>query len=73
MKITEKSDINCEICARGKMVQFKNKLPDKQANKKLHLVHCGIACLIEPISLGSLKYSLSFVEVYSGLIMVYFL
>lgn len=32
MKIMDKHDFVCEICAVGKMMQYKNRKPDKCTN-----------------------------------------
>lgn len=42
-KLQKKININCEICSKGKMVQYRNKLFNKQTNKILNFVHCDLA------------------------------
>ena len=37
------------------------------------LIHCDLAGPIEPISINDSKYAITFVDDYSGLIVVYFL
>lgn len=73
MKITGKHDFDCGICVKGKMTQFRNREPDERARSVLDLVHCDLAGPIDPVAKDGFKYALSFVDDYSGLIMVYFL
>ncbi|PIK57781.1 hypothetical protein BSL78_05307 [Apostichopus japonicus] len=73
MNITGKHELDCGICIEGKMTQYRNREPDKRACSILELVHCDLAGLIEPIARDDFRYAMSFVDDYSGLIMVYFL
>ena len=73
MKISDKSDFNCEICTLGKMPQFRSRKPDKKASKLFELVHCDLAGPIEPVAREGFKYCLMFVDDFSGIQMVYFL
>ena len=73
MKINDKSKFDCDTCAKGKMCQYRNKAPDKKADSPLYLVHCDLAGPIGPTSINHSKYAMTFVDDYSGLIIVYFL
>ena len=55
------------------MAQFRNRVPDKRAERSLDLVHCDLAGPIDPVAKDGFRYTLSFVDDYSGIIMVYFL
>ena len=73
MKITDNKKFDCDICTLGKMTQYINRSPDKRATSPLDFVHCDLAGPIEPMAREGFRYALSFVDDYSGLIMVYFL
>ncbi|CAB3996098.1 Retrovirus-related Pol poly from transposon TNT 1-94 [Paramuricea clavata] len=55
------------------MCQFRNRSPDERATAPLDFVHCDLAGPIDPVGRDGFKYALSFVDDYSGIIMVYFL
>lgn len=71
MKISDKSNLKCEICIQGKT--YKNTLPDKWVTKMIDLLHCHLAGPTKPRSLNGFKYTLCFVDDYFSLIIVYFL
>ncbi len=73
MKISDKKDFDCGICVKGKMTQFRNRQADERSKAKLDMVHCDLAGPIDPVAKDGFKYALSFVDDYSGLIMIYFL
>ena len=73
MKFSDKNTFNCETCTLGKMTQYRNRESDKRADRKLELVHCDLAGPIDPPAREGFKYSISFVDDYSGVIMVYLL
>ena len=73
MKITDDDVVECHICTQGKMTQNRSRVPDRKATAPLELVHSGLAGTINPVAKDGFKYSLSFVDVYSGVIFVYFL
>uniref|UniRef100_A0A1A8B2B7 Retrovirus-related Pol poly from transposon TNT 1-94 n=1 Tax=Nothobranchius furzeri TaxID=105023 RepID=A0A1A8B2B7_NOTFU len=75
MKIKGKlgKEVKCEVCIQGKFVQYRNRKPDRRANKPLELVHTDLAGPISPASKDGHKYALSFVDDYSSAIFVYFL
>ena len=73
MKISNKNNFDCDICAKGKMCQFRNRDADRRANKQLELVHCDLSGPIDPVARGGFKYVISFVDDYSGLIVIYLL
>ena len=73
MEITEQSDLNCDICIKGKMAQYRNRAPDQKALKIFDLVHCDLAGPIDPIGKDGFKYAICFVDDFSGAIFVYLL
>ena len=73
MKITDKHDFDCGTCVEGKMTQFRNRKADERATSVLDMVHCDLAGPIDPVAKDGFKYALSFVDDYSGLVMIYFL
>ena len=73
MKISSKTNFDCETCTLGKMSQYRSRQPDRKASKKLDLVHCDIAGPIDPPAKEGFRYSISFVDEYSGAITVYLL
>ena len=73
MNITNRNNFDCNVCAAGKMKQFRNREPDRRATSNLELVHCDLAGPIDPIAREGFKYAISFVDDYSGIIFVYFL
>ena len=66
-------EIECILCTEGKMCQIRNKSPDEKAKAPLDFVHCDLAGPIDPTGRDGFKYALSFVDDFSGIIMVYFL
>ena len=74
MKITNKNEkFDCKVCAKGKMFQTRNREPDKRAKSILDLVHSDVAGPIDPVSRDGYKYTLLFIDDYSGIIFTYFL
>ena len=73
MKIANRQRSDCETCIQGKMTDTRNRQPDEKAKVPLELVHCDLAGPVDPIAKDGYRYSLIFVDDYSGLIMVYFL
>ena len=73
MRIIGNKDFNCDECSLGKMTQFRNRYPDERAKSTLQLVHCDLAGPIDPIAREGFRYAITFVDDYSGIIMVYFL
>ena len=73
MKITDDDVAECHICTRGKMTQNRSRVPDRKATAPLELVHSDLAGPINPVAKDGFKYSLSFVDDYSGVIFVNFL
>ena len=72
MKILSKEKYHCETCAVGKKFQYRNREADKRATSRLELVHCDLSGPIDPIAREGFRYSISFVDDYTGTI-VYFL
>ena len=73
MKISDKSDIKCEVCTMSKMTQYFNRQSDTRATESLKLVHCDLCGPIQPVSKNGYIYAMSFVDDYSGANTVYFL
>ncbi|XP_061753964.1 copia protein isoform X1 [Nerophis ophidion] len=63
----------CEICAKGKFTQTRNREPDRKATEPLQLVHTDLAGPMRNPSLEGHKYAQSFTDDYSGAMTVYFL
>ena len=73
MKITNKDNFSCESCIKGKMCEYRNRLPDLKAKHPLDLVHCDLAGPIEPEARDGFRYSAVFVDDYSGAVFVHLL
>ena len=73
MKITEKEKFDCQVCIKGKMSQYRSREPDKRATCPFELVHCDLAGPVDPVARDGFKYAISFVDDYTGIIMVYFM
>ena len=61
------------LCTESKMCQIGNKSPDERAKAPLDFVHCDLADPVDLTGRDGFKYVLSFVDDFSGIIMVYFL
>jgi len=73
MKISDKSEFECEVCTMGKMTQSFNWQSDTCATIPLELVHCDLCGPIQPVSKNGLRYAISFVDDFSGASIAYFL
>ena len=73
MKITSDEEVDCKVCTQGKMTQSRNRTSDKRANAPFDLVHSDLAGPISPVGKDGFNYALSFVDDYSGVIIIYFL
>ena len=73
MKIVDDRQCDCAICTQGKMCQFRNRKPDERAKEPLEFVHCDLAGPISPVAKDGFRYTLSFVDDYTGVNTVYFL
>ena len=73
MKITNRNNFECGICAEGKMTQYRNRNPDWLTTAPLELVRTDLAGPIEPADRNGHKYAMAMVDDYSGILMVYFL
>jgi len=71
MHILSKDKFNCTTCALGKMTQYRSREPDKKAKQPLDLVHCDVVGPIDPAAKGGFRYSISFIDDYSGALRVY--
>ena len=72
MRITNKDNCECGICAEGKMTQYRNRNPGKRTTAPLELVP-NLAGPIEPTDRNGFRYVMAMVDDYSGILMVYFL
>lgn len=57
---TEKSDLKCEVCIKGKFAQSRSGDPDEKAKGVLELVHVDLAGPIEPAAKDGFRYIFSF-------------
>ena len=73
MKMSGDQHGECSICNQSKMCQSRNREPDERAKVPLEFVHCDLACTIDPIARGDFKYTLCFVDDFTGIHMIYFL
>ena len=73
MRVTNYEEIECMLCTEGKMCQMRNKTPDVRAKAPLDFVHLDLAGPIDPTGRDGFRYALSFVDDFSGIIMIYFL
>ena len=73
MCISSKKIKDCEVCSLGKMAQYRSREPDLRATTNLELVHCDLAGPINVIGKEGFKFAITFVDDYSGIIMVYLL
>ena len=53
------------------MCQIRSKFPDERVKAPLDFVPCDLADPIDPTGRGGFKYALSFVDDFSGIIMVH--
>lgn len=73
MKISDYNVTECKICTQGKMTQQRNRTPDRRAKAPLDMVHCDLSGPVSPVAKDGFNYALSFIDDYSGVMMVYFL
>ena len=73
MKITEKKDFKCGVCAEGKMVEYRNHAAATKVKAPLELVHSDLSGPITPASIDGSKYAIIFTDDYSGATFLYFL
>ena len=71
MKIGKRDKFECKICVEGKMFQNVNHKSDAKASNPVDLVYTDLPGPILPLSLENSKYCISFVDDFSGLIIVY--
>jgi len=71
MHILSKEKFSCTTCVLGKMTQYRNRKPDKKAKQPLDLVHCDLVGPIDPAAKGGYRYSISFIDDYSGALRIY--
>ena len=73
IRVIDYEEIECMLCTEGTMWQIRNKPPDERAKASLDFVHCELTGPIDPTGRDGINYALSFVEDFSGIIIVYFL
>ena len=73
MKITSHVEVECKTRTASKMNQVRNRNPDRRAKAPLDLIHSDLAGPINPVGKDGFSYALSFVDDFSGVIMIYFL
>ena len=73
MKITEKTEFKCGVCAEGKMVEYRNHAAVSKVKAPLDLVHSDLSGPITPASIDGSKYAMIFTDDYSGVAFLYFL
>lgn len=73
MHITSRNlDVNCDVCAEGKMVLSQNHSAAKnRATKRLHLVHSDLAGPVVPVGKHGFRYAMIFTDDYSGVMYCY--
>ena len=73
MKITNKTNFDCETCIKGKMTVTRNRNPDDRAKSTLEFVHLDLEGPIEPASPEGYRWVLGCTDDYSGIIRPYFM
>lgn len=63
----------CEGCPQGKVLQTRDKEPDRKTDKPLELVYTELMGPMSTLSIEGYRYAQSFTDDYSGMVMVYFL
>lgn len=48
MKISAKNPTNCDVCVKGKMCEYRSKVPDARANKPLDFDIVTYLALLTP-------------------------
>ena len=71
MKITSHKENECKTCTASKMSQTRNRNPDTRAKAPIELVYSDLAGPITPVGKDGFIYAMSFVDDYSGVIMIY--
>lgn len=73
MKITDNKNFDCSVCLEGKMTESRSRIPDVKAAKVFDFVHCDLTGKIDPVTKEKFAYAISFVDDFSGMIMLYLL
>jgi len=65
---SDKSKFNCDTCIEGisKFVNNRSRGPDAGATRPLEMVHTDLAGPIDPVSKEGFKYSIAFIDDFSG-------
>ena len=71
MKVVDKDEFDCDVCVKGKTTQTRKRETDRRASKMFELVHCDLAG--QPAAKEGFKYAFTFVDDFSGVIMIYFI
>ena len=73
MKISDKTDFDCETCVLSKSTNSRNREPDIRATKPFELIHTDLAGPVEPVGKDGFRYAMIFVDDYSSCIFTYFI
>ena len=73
MKITNKTQFDCNICPLSKQVVHRSKEPDERATSPLQFIHSDLAGPITPTAKDGFKYVMNFVDDYTGACFVFML
>ena len=73
MKITNKTQFDCNICPLSKQVVHRSKEPDERATSPLQFIHSDLAGPITPTAKDGFEYVMNFVDDYTGACFVYML
>ena len=75
MEITSNENFDCSTCVQAKMSQTISRYvcPDARAKRVLELVYCDLVGPITPISREGYRYSMTFIDEYSGAVKIYML
>ena len=73
MKISDKTDFDCETCVLSKSTNTRNREPDIRATKPFELIHTDLAGPVDPVSKDGFRYAMIFVDDYSSCTFTYFI
>ena len=73
MDINNKSDFQCETCILSKHTNSINKHPDCRATSSFELIHTDLAGPREPVAKDGHRYTIIFIDDFSGCMFTYFL
>ena len=73
MKITDFENFQCTTCIQAKMTQQRNRKVNHRVTKPLQLVYCDVVGPIAPASREGHRYSITFIDEFSGAMKIYML